>query len=99
MFAIYSGLEVETALQYPVNMDAGTSHMSNTLQMYVTKQQLDKHVSMVTHRHSSKGTARNVFFFFFFNFPLYLQSVPIHSANVVKLYTKACRRVLASTLL
>jgi hypothetical protein len=35
----------------------------------------------------------------FFNFPLYLQSVPIHSANVVKSYTKACRRVLTSTLL
>jgi hypothetical protein len=31
----------------------------------------------------------------FFNFPLYLQSVPIHSANVVK----SCRRVLTSTLL
>jgi hypothetical protein len=30
--------------------------------------------------------------FFFFYFPLYLQSVPIHSANVVK----ACRRVLTS---
>jgi hypothetical protein len=28
----------------------------------------------------------------FFNFPLYLQSVPIHSGNVVK----ACRRVLSS---
>jgi hypothetical protein len=36
---------------------------------------------------------------FFFNFPLYLQSVQIHSANVVKSCTKACRRVLASTLL
>jgi hypothetical protein len=35
----------------------------------------------------------------FFNFPLYLQSVPIHSANVVKSYKKACRRVLTSTLL
>jgi hypothetical protein len=34
-----------------------------------------------------------------FNFPFYLQSVPTHSANVVKLYTKACRRVLTSTLL
>jgi hypothetical protein len=31
----------------------------------------------------------------FFNFPLYLQSVPIHSTNVVK----ACRRVLTSTLI
>jgi hypothetical protein len=31
--------------------------------------------------------------------PLYFQSVPIHSANVVKSYTKACRRVLTSTLL
>jgi hypothetical protein len=28
-----------------------------------------------------------------------LQSVPIHSANVVKLYAKTCRRVLTSTLL
>jgi hypothetical protein len=28
-----------------------------------------------------------------------LQSVQIHSANVVKLYTKACRRVLTSTFL
>jgi hypothetical protein len=37
--------------------------------------------------------------FFFFNFPLYLQSVPIPSANVVKLYTKACKRLLTSTLL
>jgi hypothetical protein len=36
---------------------------------------------------------------FFPNFPPYLQSVQIHLANVVKLYTKACRRVLASTLL
>jgi hypothetical protein len=34
-----------------------------------------------------------------FNFPLYLQSVPAHSANVVKLCTKACRRVLTSSLL
>jgi hypothetical protein len=33
------------------------------------------------------------------NFPLYLQSVPIHSANVVKSFTKACTRVLTSTLL
>jgi hypothetical protein len=34
--------------------------------------------------------------YFFFNFPLYLQSVPVrvHSANVVKSCTKACRRVL-----
>jgi hypothetical protein len=31
---------------------------------------------------------------YFFNFPLYLQSVPIHSANVVKSCTKACRRVI-----
>jgi hypothetical protein len=37
--------------------------------------------------------------FYFFNFPLYLQSVPVHSANVVKSCTKACRRVLISTLL
>jgi hypothetical protein len=36
---------------------------------------------------------------FFFYFPLYLQSVPIHSAKVVKSCTKACRRVLTSTLL
>jgi hypothetical protein len=36
---------------------------------------------------------------FFFNFPLYLQSVPIHSANVVKSCTKACKRVLTGTLL
>jgi hypothetical protein len=35
----------------------------------------------------------------FFKFPLYLQSVPIHSANVVKLYKKACRRVRTSALL
>jgi hypothetical protein len=32
---------------------------------------------------------------FLFNFPLYLQSVPVHSANLVK----ACRRVLTSALL
>jgi hypothetical protein len=32
---------------------------------------------------------------FFFIFPLYLQSVPVHSANIVK----ACRRELTSTLL
>jgi hypothetical protein len=32
--------------------------------------------------------------FFFFNFPLSLQSLPVHSANVVK----ACRRELTSTL-
>jgi hypothetical protein len=36
---------------------------------------------------------------FFFNFPLYLQSVPVHSVNVLRSYTKACRRVLTSTLL
>jgi hypothetical protein len=36
---------------------------------------------------------------FLFNFPLYLQSVPVHSANVVKSYIKACRRVLTSILL
>jgi hypothetical protein len=30
---------------------------------------------------------------------LYLKSLPIHSANVVKSCTKVCRRVLASTLL
>jgi hypothetical protein len=36
---------------------------------------------------------------FFFNFPLYLQSVPVHSANVVKSCTEACRRVLTGTLL
>jgi hypothetical protein len=36
---------------------------------------------------------------YFFNFPLYLQSVPVHSANVVKSCPKACRRVLTSTLL
>jgi hypothetical protein len=34
-----------------------------------------------------------------FNFPLYLKFVPIHSANIVKSFTKACRRVLISTLL
>jgi hypothetical protein len=33
------------------------------------------------------------------NFPLYLQSLPVHSANVAKPCTKACRRVLTSTLL
>jgi hypothetical protein len=36
---------------------------------------------------------------FFFNFPLYLQSVPIHSAHVVKSCKEARRRVLTSTLL
>jgi hypothetical protein len=36
---------------------------------------------------------------FFLNFPLYLQSVPVHSVNVVNLCTKVCRRVLTSTLL
>jgi hypothetical protein len=35
--------------------------------------------------------------YIFFNFPLYLQSVPIYSANVVKSCTKACIRVLTST--
>jgi hypothetical protein len=38
-------------------------------------------------------------YFLFFNFPLYLQSVPIHSANDIKPCTKACRRMLNSTLL
>jgi pyoverdine/dityrosine biosynthesis protein Dit1 len=28
--------------------------------------------------------------------PLYLQSVPVHSANCAKTYTVACRRVLSS---
>jgi hypothetical protein len=36
---------------------------------------------------------------FFYNFPLYLQSVPVHSANAVKSCTKAFRKVLTSTLL
>jgi hypothetical protein len=36
---------------------------------------------------------------FVFNSPLYLQSVPAHSANVVKSSTKPCRRVLTSTLI
>jgi hypothetical protein len=36
---------------------------------------------------------------FFCIIPLYLQSVLIHSVNVVRSYTKACRRVLTSTLL
>jgi hypothetical protein len=35
----------------------------------------------------------------FFNSPFYFQSVPMHSANVVKSCTKACKRVLISTLL
>jgi hypothetical protein len=35
----------------------------------------------------------------FFNSPHYLQSVPVHSADVVKSCTEACRRVLTSTLL
>jgi hypothetical protein len=35
----------------------------------------------------------------FFYFPLYLQSVLVHSANAVKSCTRACRRVLTSTLL
>jgi hypothetical protein len=37
--------------------------------------------------------------FFFVLCPLYLQSVQVHSANVVKSRTKACTRVLTSTLL
>jgi hypothetical protein len=36
---------------------------------------------------------------FLFNFPLYLQSVPVHSAKVVKSCTEACRRVPTSTLI
>jgi hypothetical protein len=28
--------------------------------------------------------------------PFYLQSVPVHSVNCVKMYTIACRRVLSS---
>jgi hypothetical protein len=32
----------------------------------------------------------------FFVIPIYLQSVPAHSANCVKTYTMACRRVLSS---
>jgi hypothetical protein len=39
------------------------------------------------------------YYFLFVNFPLYLQSVPANSANVVKSCTEACRRVLTSTLL
>jgi hypothetical protein len=35
----------------------------------------------------------------FCRIPLYLQSVPVHSANVVKSCTKACRRVLTGTLI
>jgi hypothetical protein len=33
---------------------------------------------------------------FFFVIPFHLQSVPIQSANCVKTYTVACRRVLSS---
>jgi hypothetical protein len=32
----------------------------------------------------------------FFLIPFYFQSVPVHSANCVKPYTVACRRVLSS---
>jgi hypothetical protein len=32
----------------------------------------------------------------FFVIPLYLQAVPVHSANCVRTYTVACRRVLSS---
>jgi hypothetical protein len=32
----------------------------------------------------------------YFTIPFYLQSVPVHSANRVKTYTMACRRVLGS---
>jgi hypothetical protein len=36
---------------------------------------------------------------FFVIIPFYLQSVPVHSANCVKTYTVARRRVLSSALL
>jgi hypothetical protein len=38
-------------------------------------------------------------FAFFFVIPFYLQSVAVHSANCVKMYTVACTRVLCSALL
>jgi hypothetical protein len=47
----------------------------------------------------SPHLSRYIYIFVVVNFPLYLQSVPIHSANVVKSYTKACRRVRTSSLL
>jgi hypothetical protein len=39
-----------------------------------------------------KGNAE----FTYFVIPFYLQSVPVHSANCVKMYTMACRRELSS---
>jgi hypothetical protein len=36
---------------------------------------------------------------YIFVIPFYLQSVPVHSANCVKTYTMACRRVLSNALL
>jgi predicted nucleotidyltransferase len=44
-----------------------------------------------------KNIRNDAFRNLFFNSPLYLQSVPIYSANAVKSCTKACRRVLTST--
>jgi hypothetical protein len=38
-------------------------------------------------------------FFFLFIIKFYLQSALVHSANCVKTYTVACRRVLSSTSL
>jgi hypothetical protein len=50
-----------------------------------------------THKHTQRRYQATVKPFF--NFPLYLQSVPTHSANVLRPCRKARRRVLTSTLL
>jgi hypothetical protein len=41
----------------------------------------------------------SLIFLFFCRMQPYLQSVPVHSANAVRTYTKGCRRVLTTTLL
>jgi hypothetical protein len=40
-----------------------------------------------------------IFIFIFFVIPLYLQSVPVHSENLVWTYTVASGRVLSGTAL
>jgi hypothetical protein len=52
----------------------------------VARQRLGKHVLAATNIH-------------FFVIPFYLQSVQVHSANCVKMYTVVCRRGLSSALL
>jgi hypothetical protein len=57
-------------------------------------------VGWATSKVSGEGRlSHTIFLSIFYRIPLYFQSVIIHSANVVRSYTKTFRRVLNNTLL